>query len=149
MAWIKFFSTAPPHADLAHWTIHADSGVVRLSTRQTDVDESGPDWDPLPPISMVVDGIVEKLNSADSPQSCLELQEHFREWAETGILKAFHSATVRRKFDGFLSPPRSFAIVSAPLDLGLASDQLSLLWSNDSQLTTTAIQRRQQAAQSR
>ncbi len=148
-AWNEFFRIVTADTDIAHWNVHADSGVVQLSARQTTVDEEGPEWEPPPPIAVVVDGIVERLTEVPQRHTDEELHEHFSKWAERGILEAFRSATISKKFERFNPEGNSFAIVSAPLDLGLAEDDLSLLWSNDKKLTVATIKRRQRDAQKR
>ena len=117
-AWNEFFKIAPPTADLAHWNIHADSGVVRLTARDSACDESDFDWLTPVPICIDVQGIVEWLDQATTSEEEAEVRKRFQDWTVLGILAAFQSASVARKLERFHPAGKSFAIVTAPLDLG-------------------------------
>lgn len=147
--WNEFFTLADPSTDLAHWNVHADSGVIRLTARNSMIDESDPDWNPPTAISMCVDGVVDLFNQEPPTHSEAAIRAKFQEWAQQGILESFQSASVLRKYDHFNPTGKRFAIVSAPLDLGLAEDDLALLWSNDEHFKVATIKRQQQDAQKR
>ncbi len=147
-AWSEFFKLAIDGIDLAHWMIEADSATVRLSGRAGFVDESGPDWEMPKPVVILVDGIIESFET-NPHSSDKKLRKHFRQWVEKGILDSFHSLSVTKKFERFNPDSKSFAIVTSQTDLGLAEDELSLMWSNDNSLSVAKIKSRQKTAKSR
>jgi hypothetical protein len=53
-AWIEFFKVIAGDTDLAHWLIEADSATIRLTGRNSSVNENGPDWESPTPVVVLV-----------------------------------------------------------------------------------------------
>jgi len=147
-AWNEFFRVSPEETDLAHWMIQADSATVRLTPRNTCVDERSEDWEPPEPIHIRVSGVIELLNAAESSSAREEVRYGFREWAIAGILSAFKSKRIAKQFGQSRFGSRGFAIVSSPTDAGLGEDDLSVVWTNDEDFTVARIKARQKKAHS-
>ena len=142
--WLEFFDAPTVAYNVAYWTIEADSGTVKLSARNSNVHEDGPDWRPSAPFVVLVEGIVEAFS--EQPKSAYkELRFCFREWAEKGILDALQTVRVSRKLNESLNS-HDFSIVSTVIDEGLAESVLSLIWSNSKFLTVEKIKSDQAAA---
>ena len=147
-AWGNFFDIADADCDLAHWMIEADSGTVRLTARNSEQDEEDPAWSPPAPIVMLVDGIVEAFSSNTFPSSDA-LRQDFINWVCRGVLDAFESARMARKYANSRVNAECFGIVASPTDRGLSVDALKLLWSQNDCLTVQDVKARQRRARSR
>lgn len=148
-AWNEFFRRDDESCDIAHWVIEADSGTIKLTRRDSSLDEDDPGWKPPTPIIMLVDGIVELFDTGRD-SSFESLRNEFNDWAVDGILKSFNSAGIQKKYNDFsIESPGDFAIVTAPREQGLSEDRLSLIWPPEKSLTLKKIMARQSAAKRR
>jgi len=146
-AWNEFFAIADETCDVAHWRISAHSATVRLSPRTSSIDESDPDLVSTERIHILVEGIIEVFKTLPDGDPRLDKAiASFRAWAEKGILDAFESARIAKKFERFNPDEKNFAVVSADTDWGLHEDELSLLWTNNARFTVARIKSRQSAA---
>jgi hypothetical protein len=143
--WTAFFGTAPPESDLAYWTIEPHAASVRLSARNTLVNDAGAEYEPSTPVIVLVDGIIEARRASDKSLHP-KLNSDFREWVTRGILEAFASAGVAKKYSNFLPKKGSFAIVTSPAEEALTDSDLTLIWSSSKRFSLSTIATRQVAA---
>lgn len=145
--WDEFFKVADDTVDIAHSRIGPDSATVRLSARNSRVDESDPDLAPLEPSIVLIGGIINLLNECGSDVPAQkEISSEFRAWAEEGLLEAFQSSQIKKKFEKFNPDGKPFAIVTAETDCGLQEDELTVIWKNRRTFTVALIKSRQEAA---
>ena len=141
--WLQFLVEFTGASNVAYWTIEADSGTVKLSARNSKVDEDTPDWNPPAPIVVLVEGILEAFGSEPKSKH-EELRLEFRGWVEKGILDALQSSKVSKKLLDSINST-DFSVVSTAIDEGLAESELSLIWSNGNRLTIAKIKADQAA----
>jgi hypothetical protein len=136
--WIAFIELLPDGWDLAHWLLEADSGTIRVSARNSMLNEFSPEWKGVEPVVVVIEGIVELFGVNEKQNELLRSQ--FQEWATTAIKKGFMSSKIQKAFRCKRTLEDRFAIVSATTDWGLGNDSLTLLWSSDSKFGIEEIQ---------
>lgn len=144
--WSTFFDVASSPIDLMHWMVDGFSSTVRISGRVMDVNEYSSEWETTQPIVAIVDGLLESMGPGETVPN-LALRNEFREWVENGIMEAFASQRIKKKFfDSGLSKGE-FVIVTSPSDAGLAEDELKVLWASAKNITPASIRSRQKEAQ--
>jgi hypothetical protein len=143
--WQLFFEQYCNNANIAYWVLEADSATIKLSARNYKICENSPKW--VSPISIVVlvDGIIELLNTQNK-SACPQIRHDFRDWAKTGIIEAFNSTKVSNKFNACVNQNAEFGILTTNYDEGLNGSDLELIWSNQSYLTLTKIRATQKKA---
>jgi hypothetical protein len=150
-AWLEFFKSVEIEFDFAHCMIHAFSGTISFSARNSKIAETDSGFEPSDPVLVLVDGIVEMTRPLIERGDEDELEElglNFLEWAMIGILNGFLSNDVQKNYERWKQKNRSFAIVGSPTDEGLLEDKLLfLLWSSNKSLTVKKLRSNQKKAQ--
>jgi hypothetical protein len=146
--WTRFFDVADSSCDLVHWMVDGYSSTVRVTGRRIDENECSPEWETSQPIVAIVDGFLESMEAGEAVPNPTLLAE-FREWVENGIMEAFATKRIEKKFADMELSKDGFVIVTSPTDAGLAEDELKVLWASDKKMTPAAIRARQKAAQKR
>lgn len=144
--WSEFFKVADKSTDLMHWMVDGFSSTVRVTGRVIDINEYSPEWETSQPIVAIVDGFLESMEEGETVPNPTLLGE-YRGWVEDGIMEAFESKRIEKKFGDMGLSADGFVIVTSPTDAGLAEDELKVLWASDKKLTPASIKSRQKAAQ--
>lgn len=141
--WKELFTHTKDTGDVAFWCIELPH--ITLSLRDSGVDESNPRWKRVDYVTAMVDNFDEMASEGDEEPEAL--YDAIYAWAVKGIMEAFHSASVQKKYQRFISDGNNFAIVSTDSDdSGLSASDISLLWTQKKHFTVSRIWARQKAA---
>jgi len=144
----KFFDFHYSNYDLMHWHINGNSTVINVTGRIIDLNEYGEDWTTSKPILAVVKGFHESM----APEELVcseEMLEDLENWVEQGIIRAFNSKKIQKRFNNSHYKDKSFTIASSRTNAGLVEDELRIVWTNDKTITPAAIRERQLIVQGR
>lgn len=151
--WNELFGMAEKFGDVAVCNYNADGSSVSLSFRDSSISDS--DYQALskaddPYAHIIVKGIDELLRGDGDDEFEPDYEGLAAEvcaWMEKGIMKAFHTPGVQKKYARYNPEGKRFSIVGDCYSDGVFGPELSLLWSHRTpRFTVAQIRKRQEAA---
>jgi hypothetical protein len=152
MLWRELFRMAENFGDVAVCNDNSNGSAISLSLRDSSIydgDYYALDMADEPFVQIGVDGIDERLFAIpeDDELGMEALGAEVRAWMEEGIMEAFLSAAIQKKYQRYNPEGKRFSIVGDCYESGAFGPDLSLLWSHKKpRFTVAQIRTRQKAA---
>ncbi len=152
--WIRDRDVSSHTYDVAFWMIHANSGTVQLSPRDSSLNESDLSWVTPSRIGFLVDGICERLNALDVESKSKKTLRHapiekliqdFNSWVETAVMASFATKTVATQFKKLVPIDSQFAIAVSYYGFSIGADDLNVIWHTKTGLTSAGIRSNQRS----
>lgn len=152
--WRELFGMAKTFGDVAVCNYNSNGSSVSLCLRDSaiyDGDYYTLDMADEPFVHVGVEGIDERYSAIPEGDNCdremEELSAEIRAWMEQGIMEAFHSAAIQKKYARYNSEGKRFSIFGDCYENGTFGPELSLLWSQTKpRFTVAQLRARQKAA---
>lgn len=149
--WTELFNMAENFVDTAVCNNNGNGSTINLCLRDSSIydgDYYALDMADEPFAHIAVNGIDERLfafpDDDDLDDNLQKLTAEVNAWMDKGILEAFHTPAVQKKYKSYNPDGKRFSIFSDCYETGAFGPDITLLWSHKTPRFTVAQLRKRQ-----